>query len=334
MIKILLISLILLISPVAHAMNVEIGEAAPDFTLMTVEGEVASLSDYKDNILVFVYFKQSQKRSILALKDAYTLSKAYTDKGVTFIGITSNGIDKESIKKLLDDNRVHMPVLIDKARKVYSSYGIRVYPTTVLVGKDGMILRGLPGHPLTYSTLLEGYIRSALGEIDKEELSKLLSPDKEEADPAALEAGRHYNLAMKFTASGLIDQAILTAKKSIESKPDIARSHILLGFLLLKNKETDLALESFNNALRIEPDSKDAKTGLGEVYIQKGETDKAIEILNSATIANPYSQMAYYKLAKAYGLKGDKDKSIEMYNKAIRKIFSNSLLPSSAAKCR
>ena len=334
MIRALLISLILLFSSVAHAMNIEIGDEAPDFTLMTVQGEVASLSDYNDSILVFVYFKQSQKRSILALKDAYTLSKTYASKGVTFIGITANGTDRDSIKKLLSDNRVKLPVLIDKARKVYSSYGIRVYPTTVLIGKDGMISRSLPGHPLTYPTILEGYIRSALGEIDKDELSKILSTDKKKADPALLEAERNYNLALKFTSSGLIDQAIMTAKKSVESKPDIAKSHILLGFLLLKNEETEMALESFNKALGIDPDSKDAKTGLGEVHIRKGEFDSAIEILTPATVANPYSQMAYYKLAKAYELKGEKDKSIEMYNKAIQKIFSKSLLPSSLAKCK
>jgi tetratricopeptide (TPR) repeat protein len=334
MIRILLISFVLILSTLAHAMNLEAGDEAPDFTLMTVQGEVVSLSDYKDNILVFIYFKQTQKRSILALKDAYNLSKAYASKGVSFIGITANGTDKEAIKKLLSDNRIDLPVLIDKTRKVYSRYGIRVYPTTVIVGKDGKISRGLPGHPLTYPNELENYIRSALGEIGKEELTRLISPEEEEVDAAALEAERNYNLAMKFTASGLIDQAIMTAKKSVESKPDIAKSHILLGFLLLENKDTEMALESFNRALEIEPGSKDALTGLGEVYIRKGEIDNAIKVLTDATVANPYSQMAYYKLAKAYEMKGDKDKSIKMYNRAVKKIFSKGLLPSSVAKCK
>jgi len=216
---------------------------------------------------------------------------------------------------------------------VYGNYGIRVYPTTMIIDKEGKLSNKLSSHPLTYLATLEGYIRFALGEIDKDTLIGILSPQDEPEDEALLEAERSYNLAIKFAGTGLSDQAVETVRKSIELKPEIAKYHILLGFLLIENYDADMALDSFNKAIELKPRSKDAKTGLGNVYILKGELDKAIEILTSATKANPYSQKAYFYLGRAYELKGEQDRSIDMYKKAVQKIFKNTILPSAVAKC-
>jgi len=74
----------------AYAVDMQQGDEAHDFTLMTVEGDTASLSDYKDEILVFVYWKPSQKRSVMALTDAAVLSKKYSKEVVHIIGITAH----------------------------------------------------------------------------------------------------------------------------------------------------------------------------------------------------------------------------------------------------
>lgn len=335
MILTILLSILLIVSPMAaQARHLHLGDEAPDFRLMILEGEFSTLEDYKDEILVFIYWKPTQKRSIMALKDAQKLSEAYSKKGVRFLGITADIDKKEEIINILEEGKINFPILFDSQRKVYGSYEIRVYPTTVIIDKAGKLSNFLPGHPLTYLTALEGYIRLSLGEIDKETLIKSLSPVKEEVDASAREAERRYHLALTFADLQLWDQAIESAKKSIESKPDIAKYHILFGFLMLENKDTDMALASFNKAIELKPDSKDAKTGLGKVYILNNELDKAIEILTSAATLNPYAQMAYFELGMAYELKGEKDKSIEMYKKSVQKIFKKRILPSSISKCK
>lgn len=334
MILSILLSIILLLSPIAYADDIQAGDAAPDFRLMTLKGEVLSLTDYRNSILVFIYWNPEHKRSALALNDAQSIFNKYGKKGVQFAGITADAGKKDVVLNIVDTDKIEFPILLDNERKVYDNYQIRVYPTTVIIDKEGKLSYILPGHPLTYAAALEGYIRLALGEIDKDSLTEILSPGKEDVDESANEAERRYNLALEFAGSGLSGQAIETVKKSIESKPDIAKSHILLGFLLLGNKEADQALSSFDKAIELDPDSKDAKTGLGEVYILKNELDKAIEILTSATVANPYSQKAYYDLGRAYELTGEKDRSIEMYKKAVHNILEKNLLPSSFSKCK
>jgi peroxiredoxin len=318
----------------SDALTVSSGEVAPDFTLSSVEGESVSLSDYKGRAAVIIYWRTGQKRSLLALKDCRDILEKFKGKEVNVISIIAESDSQEEAKGILKDNGIEYPLFIDYNRKIYSNYGIRVYPSTVIIDKEGMIAYAMPSHPFTYKKILEEYIKKALGEIDEGELKEALSPHKEEPDRASLEAFRLYNLALKFTESGMIDLAVDTAIKSAEAKPDMSESHILLGFLYLQNKEADKALDSFNSALKLDPGSNDVKTGIAGALILKGEIDEAIKILEAAAVANPYPQMTYYELGRAYELKGEKDRSIEMYKKAIEKIIKKQVLPSSISKCQ
>jgi len=331
---VMFLSFFLLISPAAYAgaVSIPVGSAAPGFTLNSIGGKAISLSEYKGKIVTLIYWRPDQERSVMALEDSKDILKRFNEKGVEVISLIA--ADNEKAGKIIEDKEIDFPVLLDSNRQVYGDYGIRVYPTTIIIDREGRFARDIPGHALTYKITLEGYLLHILGEIDEEKLQEMISPHKIKKDKSLLEAERRYNLALKFTEAGLIDQAIEAAKKSIEAKPDIAKSRILLGFLHLEMKEADKALEEFNKAIELEPDSHDAKTGLGGALILKGDLDRALEILTSASVANPYPQMTYYELGRIYELKGEKDNAIKMYKKAIEKIIKKKVLPSAISKCR
>ena len=334
--RVLIISFVmfLLVTPVSNAISISHGGEAPDFTLTSVDGKTTSLHEHQDKVVVIIFWRTEQDRSLLALKDVKDLLDKYKDKGMQVLSIIEDSDDKEQAQKIFMENHFDYPLLVDSDRNVYGKYGVRVFPTTVIVDKEGTLLYDIPSHPLTYRTKLRGYIKKILGEIDEAELEEELSPHKEEKDKSYLEASRLYNLSLKFTEARLYDQAINTLKQSIDADPKMEQSYILAGFLYLETKEGDKALESFQQALELSPDSNDAKTGLGGALILKGEIDKAIEVLESAAVANPYPQMTYYELGKAFEIKGEKDKSIEMYKKAIAKIIEKKILPSSVSKCK
>ena len=334
--KFLIISLavFMLFTPAAEAISISGGEHAPDFTLTSVEGKTISLSEYKGQAVVLVYWRTGQKRSLLALKDINDILKKFKGKNVQTASVIAGNDNREEAMDIFGKNRLDFPLLIDSDRQLYSDYGIRVFPSTVIIDREGVVAYAIPGHPLSYKTRLRGFIKKTLGEIDESELEETLSPHREKKDQAALEAARLYNLALKFTDSGLLDLAINTAIRSVEAKPEKINSHILLGFLYLEMKDADNAFESFNKAIELDPQSHDAKTGLGGALILKGDIERAIEILNAAAAVNPYPQMTYYELGKAYELKGEKDKSIEMYKKAIKKIIDKQILPSSISRCK
>jgi peroxiredoxin len=336
MIIILFISLLLIVNPAvyAEAIGIEVGVEAPDFTLSSTDGGKISLREKSGKVVVVIYWRSEQKRSLQAIDDCKSIYDNYREKGLEVIGIVPDTEDIEKVKHVIQDKGVDFPVLIDSGREYYGAYGVRVYPTTVIIDRERKLAKAIPGHALTYRRTLEGNVKHILGEIDEKQLQEVLSPQQKVKAKTELEAERKYNLALKFTESGLMDQAIDAAKGAINADPGIARSHELLGFLFLEEKEADMAMEQFNKALEIEPTSNDARTGLGGAMLLKGDIDSAIEVLNEAAKINPYPQMTFYELGRAYELKGDKDKAIEMYKKALNKIIRKQILPSAISKCR
>ncbi len=321
-------------SGVIDAITISIGEQAPDFTLSSVDGSTVSLSDFRGTVVVLFYFRSGQKQSDIALGEINSMRKSYEEKGIQFIGIRAESEKKDNIRETMNKSDIDFPVLLDLKRDVYGSYGIRVYPTTLIIDRDGKFIYGLPGHALTYKNALEGHLKFILGEINEKEMEGIVHPHQKHIDEAILMAHRKYNLALKFTEARLFDQAIEFVKQSVEAKPDMTKSHILLGFLYLDARETDNAVEQFDTALHIDPSSHDAGTGLGGALIESGEIDRAIKVLNEALLMNPYPERTFFELGRAYELKGDKENAIAMYKKSLGKINDHHVLPSSIAHCR
>lgn len=318
----------------AHALTVKTGDAAPDFTLNSVEDEAITLSKFRGTIVVLLYLKTAQARSLEAMKDIQDLFEHYGSRGIQVLGVTAEAGERESILNIAREYNLDFPILVDSERDVYGNYGIRVYPSTVIIDREGNVAYGIPGHSLSYKIKMDGRFRYLLGEISEEELKTVMTPKREVKDDALLKAERRYNLSLKFASSRMNDQAVMMVRQSIMAKPDFAKSHILLGFLLLEDGEADEAHDAFRKALDIEPDSKDAKTGIGSALIVKGELDRAIEILTEAASLNPHPQRTFYELGKAYQLKGDVAKSAEMYKKALEKIIHKHVLPSALSRCK
>ena len=332
----ILFSLLLSIVLPSHAVSMHYGAEAPQFNLSSTEGQKVSLSEYKGDIVVLIYWNAEQDYSLEALEECRDIFNAYKGRGVKFIGFISDTADVKKARKIIKDYGIDFPVLIDSGRHIFSTYGISVYPTTVIIDRDGRYSRSIPGHAVTYKTKLVGYLRYMLREIDEMELLELISLQKKvkAKSESELRAERNYNLALKFAEEGLINHAITSAESSVESKPDISRTHTLLGFLFLEIKETELALQEFIRALELEPGSNDAKTGLGKTYILLGRIDEAIDALTAAVKANPNPQTAYYELGKAYEIKGEKDKAWEMYKMAIDGIARDSFLYQINSQCK
>jgi len=324
--------ILLFLASVSQAVGIPHGETVPNFSLTSVNGEVITLDRYRGAIVILLYWRTEQERSLMALKDSQDIFSRYINKRVQVVSITPGIDERDELIKLIKENDIKFPVLIDTERQVFGDYGIRVYPSTLIVDGNSRLSYDIPGHSPAYKTVLEAHLQFLLGEIDEKKMLDLLTFRKEVPNESLAIAKRRYNLALKFTQTQLYDQAIYAAKKSIEAKPDLAKPHMLLGFLYLEMNENDMAYEEFHKAVVIDPLLRDAKTGLGATLIAKGELDRAVETLQDAAESNPCPIRTYYELGRAYELKGEKDNSIEMYKKALGEIVREHIVPSSISE--
>ncbi|MBO9997418.1 MAG: peroxiredoxin [Cyanobacteria bacterium SID2] len=127
-------------------MAVNVGDTAPDFTLTSQNGQSVTLSDFRGQKSVVLYFYPKDDTpgctaESCAFRDRYT---AFTDIGAEVIGIS--GDSASSHQQFAQKYNLPFTLLSDEGNRVRKLYGV---PTTLWV---------LPGR-VTYVIDKEGVVR-------------------------------------------------------------------------------------------------------------------------------------------------------------------------------
>jgi peroxiredoxin Q/BCP len=126
-------------------MKVNVGDKAPDFTLLSQRGESVTLSQFfgKKNIVLYFYPKDESKgctRQACEFRDKY---EVYTDLGAEVIGVSSD--DVNSHRSFADKHNLPFILLSDTKKKIRKLYGIAstlgIIPgrVTFIIDKKGIV---------------------------------------------------------------------------------------------------------------------------------------------------------------------------------------------------
>jgi len=111
-----------------------------DFTLLDLEGEEMSLSDFEGKIVVLNFWATWCPPCKAEIPDFIEVCKLYEDKDVQFVGVS---VDKsvEDLKKFVNDFDINYPILIDNTiDNVSPGWNISGIPTTFILSKNGEVL--------------------------------------------------------------------------------------------------------------------------------------------------------------------------------------------------
>lgn len=122
----------------------KVGDDAPNFTLVDMNGVEHKLSDYEGQG-VFLNFwgtwcKPCEKE-MPAMDNQYA---AYSDQGVQTLAVNIAQSDFE-VQKFIDKYDLNFPVVIDKTKSVMTQYNIDPLPTTILVTPEGKVKQIITG---------------------------------------------------------------------------------------------------------------------------------------------------------------------------------------------
>lgn len=112
------------------AFTLEIGEKAPDFTLIATDGKIYSLRDFDDADTLVISFTCNHCPYVIG-SDEVTRATAdkYTDKGVTFVGINPNSVhvnasdDFRHMVERMAEHKFPWVYLRDETQEVAKAYG-------------------------------------------------------------------------------------------------------------------------------------------------------------------------------------------------------------------
>ena len=123
---------------------------APDFTLVDQYGETHTLSDYKGKTVFLNFWATWCPPCKGEMPDIQALYEKYGENSedLVVLGIANPKSDEypynqdgtqEEVEKLLSDSGYSFPVVMDTTGEIFSVYGIRSFPTTFMIDKDGNV---------------------------------------------------------------------------------------------------------------------------------------------------------------------------------------------------
>ena len=126
-------------------MKVKVGDVAPDFRLLSNSGEEVSLSEFRGNKSVVLYFYPKDEtlgctKEACAFRDSYQVFK---EQGAEVVGVSSDSVD--SHQSFANHHQLSFPLLSDsqgKVRKMYgvsSTLGLLPGRVTYVIDKQGIV---------------------------------------------------------------------------------------------------------------------------------------------------------------------------------------------------
>lgn len=133
----------LMLSTVVLAGGLKIGDKATNFTLKDVEGNMVSLSDFKDAKGVILTFTCNTCPYAIAYQDRLiAIDKKYKELGYPVVAINPNdpevkpGDSPEAMHERAHEKGYTFPYLFDDGQKVYPEYGATRTPHIFLLENE------------------------------------------------------------------------------------------------------------------------------------------------------------------------------------------------------
>ncbi|GKV56996.1 thiol-disulfide oxidoreductase ResA [Sporosarcina sp. NCCP-2222] len=135
----------------------KVGDEAPDFELVDLDGNIHRLSDYKGQG-VFLNFWGTWcapcKKEMPAMGRQYEI---YKDEGVQILAVNI-AEPKLKVQSFAEQYGMVFPTLIDKTKSVMQAYNVKPLPTTLLINPDGKIIQIITGEMSEKD--IQGYMES------------------------------------------------------------------------------------------------------------------------------------------------------------------------------
>jgi len=119
----------------------------PGFTLPSLQGQSASLDDYKGRVVLLNFWATWCRDCAKEMPEFEKLYQAYKEKGLAVLAIALDKEGRPAVEAFLQDEHLELtyPILLDSEGHVARSYRLSWVPVTLVVGRDGKIVETVLG---------------------------------------------------------------------------------------------------------------------------------------------------------------------------------------------
>jgi len=127
------------------------GETAPVFALHDTRGAAVSLAQYRGKIVVMNLWASWCPPCRAEMPDLQTISREFARDGVVVVGV-NEGESARRASAFARSLAIAFPIWIDDAQRYGRVYAALGLPTTIVIDRHGVVLRGFDG-PLTIAQM-------------------------------------------------------------------------------------------------------------------------------------------------------------------------------------
>ena len=112
---------------------------APDFSFTSSEGEHVALEDLKGKVVLLDFWGTWCPPCVESVPELRNLHKKYSkEPSFMLIGISSDS-DDEVWREFTEKNKMVWPQYRDKDRRIQRTFGVRAFPTYILIDHEGIV---------------------------------------------------------------------------------------------------------------------------------------------------------------------------------------------------
>ena len=112
---------------------------APDFSFTSLQGEYISLEDLRGKVVVLDFWGTWCRPCVDSVPSLRAMHKKYSkEPSFVMIGISSDG-DEDTWKDFTEKNKMIWPQYRDRDRRIHRAFGIRAFPTYILIDHEGIV---------------------------------------------------------------------------------------------------------------------------------------------------------------------------------------------------
>jgi peroxiredoxin len=313
-----------------------VGRAAPAFTLTTTEGRTVRLADFAGKTLVINVWGSWCPPCRLETPDLIAEARADASRGVVFLGVDTTET-ASVVRAFAAAKGVPYAQAVTTGTSAFArAYDIRNYPTTFVIGPDG-VLRARHADNVLPRAQLHAYIAAAqrhetapLVTAFQAQLDALLDPAKYPftGDAATVRTSVAQAAAAIAQASDLQDDAMTDASRDHDlvktgAEQQTLRNAAIAALAPIASGDSDLALlarlrgdaaaatgdwraadAAYADALAHAPDDVAALSGRAYAEAQLGDAARVVETDRRIVAVKP-GYAAYTALARAQAKAGD-----------------------------
>ena len=261
--------------------NIKVGDQALPVKLEDLEGQEHSLAKYRESkaILLFFWATWSQ-RSLTELADLKKFNAEYGEKGLQILAVNveNQAMDEEDLKqirKVLEENEIDYPILIDKGLTTYNEWGVIATPTTAIVGSDGVVTFDLSSYPSSAYLDMEQGIQKALGLYVEKEAEASVEPSYMPNRTALL----HVGMGKRHVEKGFMTKALPELEKASVADSGWAEPHLYMGFVHFRMGDGEKAGASLEKAAQLDPQRLETTWLRAYLLVSEEKVDDAIALL-------------------------------------------------------